>query len=121
VVDLYACNGTKAQQWHLVPAGTGISLVNPGSGLCLADPGDATAEGTQLVINTCSPGDPGISWQASSPAPTGPAAPGSAMSYSTISQNRARPVLRRRVSRFRSTRRAGQFGANRVSDRNSGQ
>jgi GH25 family lysozyme M1 (1,4-beta-N-acetylmuramidase) len=65
VVDLYACNGTKAQQWHLVPAGTGISLVNPGSGLCLADPGDTTAEGTQLVISTCSPGDPGISWQAS--------------------------------------------------------
>ena len=64
-VDVYSCNGTKAQQWHLVPAGTGISLVNPGSGLCLAAPGDTTAEGTQLVINTCSPGDPGISWQAS--------------------------------------------------------
>ncbi len=65
VVDLYSCNGTKAQQWHLVPAGTGISLVNPGSGLCLSDPGDTTAEGTQLVIDTCSADDPGMSWQAS--------------------------------------------------------
>ena len=65
VVDLYSCNGTKAQQWHLVPAGTGITLVNPGSGLCLADPGDTTSEGTQLVIDTCTATDPGMSWQAS--------------------------------------------------------
>jgi hypothetical protein len=65
VVDLYACNGTKAQQWHLVPAGAGISLVNPGSDLCLADPGDTTAEGTQLVIDTCAASDPGMAWQAS--------------------------------------------------------
>jgi len=65
VVDLYSCNGTKAQQWHLVPAGTGISLVNPGSGLCLSDPGDTTTDGTQLVIGTCSAGDPGMSWRAS--------------------------------------------------------
>ena len=65
VVDLFSCNGTKAQQWHLVPAGTGISLVNPGSGLCLADPGDTTADGTQLVIDTCAASDPGMSWQAS--------------------------------------------------------
>ncbi len=65
VVDLYACNGTKAQLWQLVPAGTGISLMNPSSGLCLADPGDTTAEGTQLVIDTCSASDPGMAWQAS--------------------------------------------------------
>ena len=65
VVDLYACNGTKAQQWHMVPAGAGITLVNPGSGLCLADPGDTTAEGTQLVIDTCPGSDPGMAWQAS--------------------------------------------------------
>lgn len=65
VVDLYSCNGTKAQQWHLVPAGAGITLVNPGSGLCLADPGDTTAEGTQVVIDTCTASDPGMSWQAS--------------------------------------------------------
>ena len=64
-VDLYSCNGTQAQQWHLVPVGTGITLVNPGSGLCLADPGDTTAEGTQLVIDTCTAGDPGTSWQVS--------------------------------------------------------
>jgi GH25 family lysozyme M1 (1,4-beta-N-acetylmuramidase) len=65
VVDLFSCNGTNAQQWHLVPAGAGITLVNPGSGLCLADPGDTTAEGTQLVIDTCAAGDPGMAWQAS--------------------------------------------------------
>ncbi|HEY2305501.1 MAG TPA: ricin-type beta-trefoil lectin domain protein [Streptosporangiaceae bacterium] len=65
VVDLYSCNGTMAQQWHLMPAGTGITLVNPGSGLCLADPGDTTAEGTQLVIDTCAASDPGMAWQAS--------------------------------------------------------
>jgi GH25 family lysozyme M1 (1,4-beta-N-acetylmuramidase) len=64
-VDLYSCNGTQAQQWQLVPVGTGLTLVNPGSGLCLADPGDTTAEGTPLVIDTCTPGDPGTSWQVS--------------------------------------------------------
>jgi GH25 family lysozyme M1 (1,4-beta-N-acetylmuramidase) len=65
VVDLFSCNGTKAQLWHLVPAGAGITLENPGSGLCLSDPGDATTEGTQLVIDTCSASDPGMAWQAS--------------------------------------------------------
>ncbi len=64
-VDLYSCNGTQAQQWHLVPVGTGLTLVNPGSGLCLADPGDNMAGGTPLVIDTCTPSDPGMSWQAS--------------------------------------------------------
>ena len=63
-VDLYSCNGTPAQQWRLMPAGFGINLVNPVSGLCLADPGDATAAGTQLVIATCTAGDPGMSWRA---------------------------------------------------------
>ena len=62
-VDLYSCNGTQAQQWRLMPAGMGITLVNPVSGLCLADPGDATAAGTQLVIATCASGDPGMSWR----------------------------------------------------------
>ena len=47
-----------------MPAGFGINLVNPVSGLCLADPGDATAAGTQLVIATCTAGDPGMSWRA---------------------------------------------------------
>jgi alpha-N-acetylglucosaminidase len=62
-VDLYSCNGTQAQQWRLMPAGLGITLVNPVSGLCLADPGDSTTSGTQLVIATCTAGDPGMSWR----------------------------------------------------------
>ena len=62
-VDLYSCNGTQAQQWRLMPAGMGITLVNPVSGLCLSDPADATTAGTQLVIATCAPGDPGMSWR----------------------------------------------------------
>ncbi len=64
-VDLFSCNGSKAQQWNLMPAGAGITLVNPGSGMCLADPGDATTDGTQLVIATCTSGDPGMSWRVS--------------------------------------------------------
>jgi len=62
-VDLYSCNGTQAQQWRLVPAGMGFTLVNPVSSLCLSDPGDTTSAGTQLVIATCTPGDPGMSWR----------------------------------------------------------
>ena len=62
-VDLFSCNGTQAQQWRLMPAGLGITLVNPVSGLCLADPGDSTTAGTQLVIATCTPADPGMSWR----------------------------------------------------------
>jgi GH25 family lysozyme M1 (1,4-beta-N-acetylmuramidase) len=62
-VDLYSCNGTQAQQWNLVPAGAGVTLMNPGSGLCLADPNDADSDGTQLVISTCVTGDPGMSWR----------------------------------------------------------
>jgi len=63
-VDLYSCNGTQAQQWRLMPAGMGINLVNPVSGLCLAAPAGAAA-GTQLVIATCTAGDPGMSWRLS--------------------------------------------------------
>jgi hypothetical protein len=37
-------------------------LVNPESGLCLADPGDATANGTGLVIATCT-GAHGEQWR----------------------------------------------------------
>jgi len=62
-VDLYSCNGTQAQQWRLMPAGMGLTLVNPVSSLCLSDPGDTTSAGTQLVIATCTPGDPGMSWR----------------------------------------------------------
>ena len=62
-VDLYSCNGTQAQQWRLMPAGLGITMVNPVSGRCLADPADSTTDGTQLVIATCTSGDPGMSWR----------------------------------------------------------
>jgi GH25 family lysozyme M1 (1,4-beta-N-acetylmuramidase) len=64
-VDLYACNGTPAQRWNVLRSGAGATLVNPRSGLCLADPGDATANGTQLVIAACAAGDPGTSWRVS--------------------------------------------------------
>ena len=64
-MDLFTCNGTKAQQWNLMAAGTGMTLVNPASGMCLADPGGATADGTQVVIATCTSGEPGMSWRAS--------------------------------------------------------
>jgi GH25 family lysozyme M1 (1,4-beta-N-acetylmuramidase) len=63
LVDLYSCNGTQAQQWRLMPAGLGITLVNPVSGLCLSVPSDSTTAGTQLVIATCTPSDPGMSWR----------------------------------------------------------
>jgi GH25 family lysozyme M1 (1,4-beta-N-acetylmuramidase) len=62
-VELYSCHGTQGQQWRLMPAGFGVTLINPVSGLCLADPGDATTGGTQLVIATCTTGDPGTSWR----------------------------------------------------------
>jgi len=64
-VDLFTCNGTDAQQWHLVSQGAAVTLMNPGSGLCLADPGDSTVAGTQLVIASCVAGDPGTSWRVS--------------------------------------------------------
>jgi GH25 family lysozyme M1 (1,4-beta-N-acetylmuramidase) len=62
-VDLWSCNGTGAQQWQLVPAGGGVSLVNPQSGLCLADPGNATVDGTGLQIATCASAA-GQAWRA---------------------------------------------------------
>ncbi len=52
-----------AQQWRLVPAGGGVTLVNAASGQCLADPGDATASGTALAAVTCVTGDPGMNWR----------------------------------------------------------
>jgi GH25 family lysozyme M1 (1,4-beta-N-acetylmuramidase) len=64
-VDLYSCNGTGAQQWQVIPVGTRDTLVNPQSGLCLADPGDATADGSQTEIITCTAGDPGMTWRVS--------------------------------------------------------
>lgn len=49
-VDLFNCNGVGGQQW--VPQSNG-TLKNPQSGLCLTDPGSNTANGTGLVIDTC--------------------------------------------------------------------
>ncbi len=54
---------TGAEQWRLVPAGGGVTLVNAASGLCLADPGDATASGTALAAVSCVTGDPGMNWR----------------------------------------------------------
>jgi GH25 family lysozyme M1 (1,4-beta-N-acetylmuramidase) len=64
-VDLHTCDSTLGQQWHLIPNGAGAALVNPNSGLCLADPADATADGTQLEIQSCSTADPGQAWRVS--------------------------------------------------------
>lgn len=49
-VDLFNCNGVGGQQWIQRADGT---LFNPPSGLCLAAPAGNTANGTQLVIETC--------------------------------------------------------------------
>jgi GH25 family lysozyme M1 (1,4-beta-N-acetylmuramidase) len=65
LIDLYACNGTRAQQWTLVPVGAGITLRNPVSGLCLGTAGNATANGSQVVISPCTMGEPAMSWLAS--------------------------------------------------------
>ena len=48
-VQLYACNGTGAQQWQV----HGTGLVNPQSGRCLDDPGSTITNGTQLQIYDC--------------------------------------------------------------------
>ena len=62
-MDLAPCSGGGGQQWQINPAGAGQQLVNPQSGLCLADPDDSTASGTQLVIASCTGGDPGTGWR----------------------------------------------------------
>ncbi|HEY2279115.1 MAG TPA: ricin-type beta-trefoil lectin domain protein, partial [Streptosporangiaceae bacterium] len=62
-IQLWSCTGDSAQQWHFTPTGPlAGELVNPASGMCLADPGDSTANGTQMVIESCSATDPGMSW-----------------------------------------------------------
>lgn len=52
-VDLFNCNGVGGQQWVQRADGT---LLNPPSGLCLTSPGSSTANGNQLVIDTCTGG-----------------------------------------------------------------
>jgi GH25 family lysozyme M1 (1,4-beta-N-acetylmuramidase) len=62
-VDLLSCNASASQQWRISAAGGGTQLENPASGLCLADPGDATGNGTAVVVASCTAGDPGLAWR----------------------------------------------------------
>jgi hypothetical protein len=62
VVDLFACNGTAAQQWRLLADGSAVKLQNPKSGLCLSDPANATVNGTGLVLGSCASTGPGTAW-----------------------------------------------------------
>jgi len=48
-VQIYTCNGTGAQQWTYVEAGTTLHVL----GKCLDIPGGATANGTKLQIWDC--------------------------------------------------------------------
>jgi len=48
-VQVYTCNGTGAQQWTYVEAGTTLHVL----GKCLDIPGGATAQGTKLQIWDC--------------------------------------------------------------------
>ncbi|HEY2550293.1 MAG TPA: ricin-type beta-trefoil lectin domain protein [Streptosporangiaceae bacterium] len=64
-VELDSCHGITGQQWRMIPSGSGAMLKNLRSGRCLADPADATTDGTQLEILTCSTTDPGMAWRVS--------------------------------------------------------
>jgi hypothetical protein len=44
LIQLYTCNDSGAQQWHITTSG---QIINPESGLCLEDPGFSTASATQ--------------------------------------------------------------------------
>jgi hypothetical protein len=48
-VQIYTCNGTGAQQWTYVEAGSTLHVL----GKCLDIPGGATAQGTKLQIWDC--------------------------------------------------------------------
>jgi hypothetical protein len=52
-VQLYACNGTAAQQWQHTASN---QLVNPVSGRCLDATGPSSADGTQLQLWDCTGG-----------------------------------------------------------------
>ena len=62
-LDLLSCNASASQQWRISAAGGGGIVENPASGLCLADPGDATGNGTAVVVASCTAGDPGLVWR----------------------------------------------------------
>jgi GH25 family lysozyme M1 (1,4-beta-N-acetylmuramidase) len=62
-LDLLSCNASAPQQWRISAAGGGALVENPASGMCLADPGDATGNGTAVVVASCTAGDPGLVWR----------------------------------------------------------
>ena len=62
---LVACDGSAGQVWQLAGGPIGVRVVSPVAGLCLADPGDRAKGGTQMRIEPCVGGDPGISWRVS--------------------------------------------------------
>ncbi len=63
-VRLVACDHIAGQVWQLTGGPIGVHIVSPVAGMCLADPGDRARGGTQLAIEPCVGGDPGISWRA---------------------------------------------------------
>jgi hypothetical protein len=64
-VRLVTCARSASQVWQLEGGPIGMHIVSPVAGLCLADPGDRAVAGTQLVIDPCVAGDPGIAWRVS--------------------------------------------------------
>ena len=64
-VRLVACGPTAGQVWQLTGGPIGVHIFSPVAGMCLADPGDRAKGGTQLRIEPCVGGDPGISWRVS--------------------------------------------------------
>ena len=64
-VRLVACDHSAGQVWQLAGGPLGVRIVSPVAGLCLADPRDRAKGGTQLAIEPCVGGDPGISWRVS--------------------------------------------------------
>ena len=52
-VQVWGSNGTPAQKFRLVPAGSGFQIVNLKSGLCVTANGTAAAKGLALVQQTC--------------------------------------------------------------------
>ncbi|WP_170154255.1 LamG-like jellyroll fold domain-containing protein [Actinoplanes italicus] len=64
-VQSWACNGSIAQNWQLVPVGTDFSKYTIRAfNKCLTPAGGATANGTKLTLWTCN-GDTSQQWQAS--------------------------------------------------------
>ncbi|HEY2641918.1 MAG TPA: GH25 family lysozyme [Streptosporangiaceae bacterium] len=64
-VRLVTCAQSASQVWQLAGGPIGMQIVSRAAGLCLADPGDRAVSGTQLVIEPCVAGDPGMAWRVS--------------------------------------------------------